>query len=614
LSRSLLFKTVAVLLILIRLSLAQTDDKQMFAKGINFYKQKQYKDAQRTFFLTLKNYPNSRMQTVIKLMLAKSYYKIGDYSTAELVIGDFLRKYDFSDYLDDIYFLKGQIDFREENYQRAVEDWLWIVYNGSDTRLKKKAGRYVFNTMEIHLSEREIVNLGKKYSDDTFVGLVEIVQAQKLINAGQRVQGERRLERFIEQYPYHLYADVANEILRGIRGGSIKSNSIIIMKSGEEDKREVSDAIVKGVMYAAYEMSQRNREKSVTIDTITVSSDVLSTVRQALITLETRQPLALVGPLDDDKNTALALLSRYEFFPYIAPISSQNGLAQLSPYTFQINPDAEIKGRFLADYAVTELDFQTFIILAPADDYGISMVRGFEETIQEYEREIVDIQWYYDGTEDFSRQLKAIRKLGFFITFRDSVLSADSTLAIEEIQEQFQQYMTDVLFSNQGNREIDSTQVPSTGVDALLIVTYPEYVPFIAPQFAFQNIQTTLLGNEGWNNKSLLMQHRVYLDGLIYISAGYFEPESWNYRTFLSRFRQQMQETPGIYHLLGYDIGKWMISLYQPGISRRDFREALADERLYEGILENIKFGIKPRVNSELNVIRFYRGQLLKEK
>jgi ABC-type branched-subunit amino acid transport system substrate-binding protein len=435
-----------------------------------------------------------------------------------------------------------------------------------------------------------------------------------LINSGQRAEGERRLERFIEHYPYHLYADVANEILRGIQGGSIKSNSIIIMKSGEEDKREVSDAIVKGVFYAAYEMSQRNREKSVSIDTITVTGDVLSAVQQALLTLETQQPLALVGPLDEDKNTALALLSRYEFFPYIAPISSQNGLAELSPYTFQINPDAEIKGRFLADHAVNELDFQTFAILAPADAYGLSMVRGFEETIEEYEREIVNIQWYYDGTEDFSRQLKAIRKLGFFITYRDSVLSVDSTLVIEEILEQFQQYMTDVLFSNQGNREIDSTQVPSTGIDALLIVTYPEYVPFIAPQFAFQNIQTNLLGNEGWNNKELLMQQRVYLDGLIFISAGYFEPESWNYRTFLSRFRQQMQETPGIYHLLGYDIGKWMISRYKPGASRRDFREALDNGTLYEGVLENIQFGIKPRVNSELNVIRFYRGQLLKVK
>jgi hypothetical protein len=227
---------------------------------------------------------------------------------------------------------------------------------------------------------------------------------------------------------------------------------------------------------------------------------------------------------------------------------------------------------------------------------------------------VVEKQWYYEDTQDFSRQLKTIRKKGFYIVFRDSVLTADSLLTDEEIQEQFKQYLTETLFSDESRHEIDSTQVPSTGIDALFIITYPEYVPFIGPQFAFQNIRTTLLGNEGWNVPDQLIQQRVYLDGLIFISPGYFDPESWNYRTFLSRFRQQMQTTPDKYHLLGYDIGKWMLTYYRPGMSRQEFRDVLAASGKYEGILENIKFGLKPRVNSELNIIRFYLGQFLKVK
>ena len=57
-----------------------------------------------------------------------------------------------------------------------------------------------------------------------------------------------------------------------------------------------------------------------------------------------------------------------------------------------------------------------------------------------------------------------------------------------------------------------------------------------------------------------------------------------------------------------------MISHYRPGISRGEYRDGLADGDSYQGILENIKFGIKPRVNSQLNIIKFYRGQILKIK
>ncbi len=606
--------SLLLILFVFHLISAQQTDRQLFENGLTFYKKRQYEEAQRAFFLALKDYPETRIQTAIKLMLAKSYYKLENYSDALLVIKDFIQKYRDSEYLDDIYFLKGEVNFRQLNELAAVENWLWIIYNGSDSRLKNKAGDYVFHTMVLHLSDAEITHLNRKYPDDTFNGLTEIVKAQKLIHAGKGTQGEHLLERFIDQYPYHLYTDVAKKLLRERQGSAITSNNIIIIKSSAEETRSISDAIAKGFYYAAYEMSQRDSRKTMKIDTITTAKDILSTVKETLSIIEKQQPLAVIGPLDEDKNTALALLSRYELFPFVSPLSSQEGLADLSQYTFQINPDAEIKGRALAEYAVGELDFQTFAILGPADAYGVSIVNGFEQTIIENDREMVEKQWYYHGTQDFSRQFRMIRNKGFFITFRDSVQLADSTLSDEEIQEQFTRYMTEILFKNESNREIDSTQVPSTGIDAFFIVTYPEYVPFIAPQFAFQNIQTTLLGNEGWNDKELLMQHRVYLDGLIFITAGYYDPGSWNYKTFLSRFRQRMRETPEIYHLLGYDIGKWMISQYQPGVNRRDFRDQLMQGPLYQGILENIKFGLKPRVNSELNIIKFYRGQLLKVK
>jgi outer membrane protein assembly factor BamD (BamD/ComL family)/ABC-type branched-subunit amino acid transport system substrate-binding protein len=594
--------------------LAQVSDNELFQQGIKNYTGQKYREAQRIFLQIIKDYPHSKIQTATKLMLAKSYYKLADYNASSLVVNNFLNVHSNSDYIDDIHFLNGKIKYKQGKYRDAIEDWLWIIYHEGDSRLKRIAGTFVFHTMELYLSDNEITSLNKKYNDDTFNGLVEIVQAKKLINKGQELQGRHKLERFIEQYPYHLYAEVATKILRGETGAKVIGNSLLVLKSGNTETKPISDAIALGLFYSAYEMSERDKAKTLRVDTLSLKSDMLSSLNTVMAALEKFHPIAIVGPIEDDLNSTLALLSKYEFIPYISAVSSQNGLAALSNYAFQLNPDAELKGRYLAEYAVHELGFNTFAILAPANVYGQTIVKGFEEVIQENEKEIIEKQWYYENTEDFSRQFKAIRKRGFYITFRDSIEQSDSTLTEEDIREQFNQYLTENLFSDETGREIDSTQVPSTGIDGLFIVTYPNYINFISPQFAFQNIQTTILGNEGWNNPESLEQQRVYIDGIIYVSPGYFESNSWNYKAFLSRFRQHMKETPGKYHLLGYDLGKWMMNQYQMGVNRMEYRDRLENAPLYEGILENIKFGYKPRVNSKLNIIRYYMGQVLRVK
>jgi ABC-type branched-subunit amino acid transport system substrate-binding protein len=345
-----------------------------------------------------------------------------------------------------------------------------------------------------------------------------------------------------------------------------------------------------------------------------VEPGVLSVLQTLMPIMEKQPPLAVIGPTGNDENAAISLYSRCEHFPFVAPFSSQNGLASLSPYAFQINPDAETKGTFLADYAVHELGLKTFAILAPADNYGEAIAHSFQQTVEANGGEVVEVQWFYEDAQDFSRQLKAIRKKGFYIAFRDSVRQVDSTLSDQEIQQKFKQYMTEVLFSSDLRGKVDSTQVPSTGIDGVFIAIYPDLIPFISSQFVFQNIQTTLLGNEGWYDPEQLIQQSNYLNGLIFITAGYLDKESWNYREFTTRFRTVMHQTPDRYHLLGYDIAKWMMTNYQPGMDRQAFRDKLESAGTYRGILEDIVFKQKPRVNSSLNVIKFQMGQLIKLK
>jgi ABC-type branched-subunit amino acid transport system substrate-binding protein len=158
----------------------------------------------------------------------------------------------------------------------------------------------------------------------------------------------------------------------------------------------------------------------------------------------------------------------------------------------------------------------------------------------------------------------------------------------------------------------DSTQVPATGIDGILVLTTPQYISYMASQFAFHNIDCTILGNEGWNDPDQLQKFKQYIDGLVYVTSRYYDKNSWNYKEFMNRYRLQMHDTPELFHLLGYDMMKWILQNYRSGMTPDELKEKLEKAQLYQGILENIQFSDKPRVNDSLKVMKFSLGQLVR--
>ncbi|RMF58888.1 MAG: hypothetical protein D6748_07615 [Calditrichaeota bacterium] len=144
-----------------------------------------------------------------------------------------------------------------------------------------------------------------------------------------------------------------------------------------------------------------------------------------------------------------------------------------------------------------------------------------------------------------------------------------------------------------------------------MVINSSELIQYFAPQVAFNNIQTQLLGNEGWNDPAQLRKYKNELQGLVYITAGYFDSNSNQYRLFMNRFRSEMKATPDIFHLLGYDIMKWLLLHYQEGISRDEYRDRLEKTEDYRGIMQQIQFLSTPRVNNKLTILQLNLGQLL---
>lgn len=587
------------------------NETDLFNQGIKAYQQERYQTAQGIFLNLWQQYPRGKYVTAARLMLAKTYYKLHEYSKVEQLCLSFYSRFPKSNYLDDMHHLLGNTMFKMRNYKRAVEEWLWVIENSKDPRLKRIDGEYILHTMEHFLTPGQVKSLQSNHPNAEFNGLATIVLAKKLLRKGEKAPARALLSKFLQEQPNHFYADEARRLL-GKQTAAVAHNGFLFLKASQGERKNIADAIELGMRYALFEHRQRNPFEKIGFRAVEITSSVLNVLRTTLEEIDLNDPLCIMGPIDSDQSAALAMLSRYEKRPYIIPLSSQAGLTGLSPYAFQINPDVYTKGRFLGEYASRKKQIKRIAVLAPANEYGHDFVESFTEAAQSNGSEVVSVQWYYEDAQDFTPQFRAIWREGVYYAFLDSITAVDSTLSGEDLKNAYQEYLDMKFKTDRPGIRIDSTDLPATGIDAIMMVIQSsELIPYVAPQPAFNNIQAQLLGNEGWNDPAQLRKYRDELNGLIYITAGYFDRNSNSYHLFMNRFRSEMKTTPETFHLLGYDIMKWLLSRYEPGISRDEFRQRLEQTNDFNGIMEDIRFSTTPRVNNNLTVIQLNLGQLI---
>ncbi|MCB0276600.1 MAG: ABC transporter substrate-binding protein [Calditrichaeota bacterium] len=592
-------------------------ERDIFDNGLKLYQTGRFEEAQTTFLRLLQEYPNGQLATATRLMLAKAYYKIGDYTRAEYVCKNFFSKHPDSEYLDDMYHLLGNAMFKAGNYTEAVAQWQWVVNNSRDRRLVEMDSDYSFRTMIHFMDRREVETIRRNYPDGQFGPIATVALAARLDQDGDSNRARSLLRRLTQEQPNHPIVQKAREMLgaegSGSTGSSGNGAGLIFLKAAQGEDRGIADDLEMGMQYALQEFRSSNPNDPINLRTVEYDPTVIGALTTAKEEIQTLNPLGMIGPVDPDHAASLALLSNYEQRPYVVPLSSQTGLTDLSRFAFQINPDARTKGKFLADYASGELNSKKIAILAPVNAYGESFVKSFTGEVEGKGGSVVSLQWYYEDAQDFTRQFRAIWREGIFLAFKDSLLEARPEVGENEIQAAYQKYLEDKFEPMRRNGRIDSTDVTAKGIDALLvIIRSSEYIQYMAPQLAFNNIETVLLGNEGWNDSDELRKYRTYLEGMIYTTASYYDPNSSRLRLFTNRFRTAMQVSPEAFHILGYDIMKWWLSNYSAGINRQDMRDRLERSDFFQGILQSIQFSSTPRVNSSLTVLKLNRGQIIK--
>jgi len=513
--------------------------EDLFQSGIRNYREGDYVRARLDFQDILARLPLNQRSSAAQLMLGKTLYKLGEYEKAIQAAEDLLDRYPQSRYAPYATYLIGSCHYREGRYDEALLAYNRVLDMEADEGLMRRAEEVIDALVSLKLSEAEVEELRRK-------GL---------------------LRGYTE--PDHE----ARQVMEGLLRGSV---GLIAPLSG--DDRTFGEELRDGVLLALSGGLSLVIEDS--------GSDPIGAIKAAQRLSEDDRILAIIGPVFSPSTIAAAAVADCRGVPLIAPTANEDGIASIGDHIFQMNITPRVQGELIAEYAIKELELETFASLTPLDSRGEGMAEGFASAVRQLGGELLIQEWYQPGATDFGEQLKRIREAGLSLLPPDSL---SSVIAYQETTE---------------------TLAPVSTIDGVLVAGAPDDIALIAPQLVFYMIRTQLLGGSGWNSQDVIRMGGKYVEGTIFVSD-YFERSDFPaFRNFVDQFRIRFNKDPTKVAAYGYDAAYLVADAYKNGATTREkLLEALVEINGYKGASGEISFS--HRANRSAYLLKIHRGRII---
>lgn len=590
-----------------------TREKLIFEKGVNLYTSGQYKDAEKNFALVVERLPGSSFVTSNHLMLIKTQYKLSNYSSAINQTKRFLSLYPESQYKDDVLFTQGDCYYKLNRYESAIKSWLTALEITNDYRLEKKLKDRIFKSVVGYFSADELKGFSENIKSDDGKLVSDMASYVFAIAKGNKNKARLILEKSInENNKSKFYAEAQNLLNTQIK---ISTNTyrIALLLPMTGHNPQISKEIQEGVEFSTTQFNSQN-DYQIEI----VVKDYGQEITSAIIALKEiardKSIIAVYGPIENDVAAACAAISEYEALPLFSPTASEINLSRLSSYFNQLNSPVNSRAEYLANFAIDSLGIKRFATFSPIENQFVKLIDEFVATCEQNGAEIIGQEWYYPGEQDFYKKFMNLKRKGLKLTFSDSLHSAEPELTEIEIDSLYKIYLQEKLDeSGEDFVKVDSADIPVTTIEGLFIPIYQEDLKFIAPQIAYSNIQTQVLGNADWYNPDELKKNKNYIDGIIFLSDGFLNEENWDYKKFRNDFRNIYKKTPTVYNLIGYDTFSYILQYFQnlsKPISRQEFYSLSKNKSNYSGLYRKIHLNDQ-NYNSKVQLIKYKYGQFL---
>ena len=554
----------------------------IFNQGVILYNNGNFRGAKSQFERILgKNRWHQRL-TATLIMYTKTLVHLGSPDLAEESIRQLLKYFPRSRYVENARHQMGFVHFLRKDYYAAAKQFLWAMEFANSPALKRQAEQNARIIINDYLDFKEIKKLHGETAGSQALALIVAAEAMQYFQQGKKDAGRALVQNFLAQNPAAERSNDLKNILTGqIRHRTgVQKIGVILPLSGQF--AEKGKGVLRGLKYSQLKHEARYPEAPrVEVVIRDSESNIIRAIRQVQELEADPDILCIIGEVENFITAGMAGIAESKGLPMIAPVATDNGIADIGSYIFQANPSLETQARALARYAVDSLGHTTFVTVAPQDDYGHQLVDAFSEEVDHLGAEIVTQRWYYGIPEKLNGQFKEIREIAFRRELEDSLRRVLPDYVSLDKDSLWQEYNNFVMLENR----IKDNIVDASGffrvenIDAVFFPAYDEDIEYVARQFKYFNINAQILGSENWYSAKSSKNKKLadYVNNAIFASSYFYDTEKLSFRLFKNEFRKAMGTTPEKMDLLGYDAGLVVFQVLAKGVkSRQAIRNEIA--------------------------------------
>jgi ABC-type branched-subunit amino acid transport system substrate-binding protein len=568
---------------------ASKRESAIFQKGIEDYLAGNYDLAEKNFSTVIAKLKDNHLLTANILMLAKTWYKKGDYQQSLTKSQYFINQFPQSGYVDDFHLLSGNCYFRLGNNDLALNAWFKAAEANPESPLARLSLKHSDDLIRQRYDMEQLVQLKQISQGGIQRTAVLYLLAERYYEAGSSDQALVLLEEArLTKSPYSEKIERLLSFLKNNHSEAIRIAALLPLSG---DNAYIGHALLDGAKMA---LDVYNRAHGVSVELIAFDyqTRLATALNQVKEIARDRTITAVFGPVEDDITAACAAIASYENLTLISPTATDQEIREFSGSAFLLAPPVDVSANRLARFAIDSLGLKQVAVLAPLDDYFVRFSRLFMDRLRESGHEVAAELWYDAGQQDLGKYFTTLKKTGLKLAPVDTsvVTTSESDIA-----------------------EIDSSDIAVNAYDGILLPVFRDDISVIASQYAYSNIHAQVLGNEDWYDVETLKKNRNYINGLVFVSDGYLNEENWDYRQFRNNFRLAYKRTPERMELNGYDSFNFILTGLPEDlatISRDTFAEIMQQAPNYNGIYRSFTVGQK-RYNSSVRLLKFIYGQIV---
>ncbi|MFN1833840.1 ABC transporter substrate-binding protein [Balneola sp. MJW-20] len=332
----------------------------------------------------------------------------------------------------------------------------------------------------------------------------------------------------------------------------------------DEPQYEISQSLYFGIQLAFERFNGDNSDKKAFLIYKNTASDPVKATEVFNDLVWNHDIDALIGPLFSEVANSYADLTEDFEIPAITPLSNSNQLVKDSKYLFQLNPNFEVQGRKIGEYAVNYLDVDTVAIIAEKNSYGEQSALAFREVMRENDVEVVQ---YY---------VRDLESMGYDIQDFTKILDPD--------------------FDTLRTYQIDAIYAPFTGSVAPTLIN-----AMLTEIEAYRN-ESILLGSEEW--ATMEYSGIIKRNNPIYYTQTLSTGRTDSLRNEFDReYRLRFSTNPSRFSYIGYDVATVLLNTFSRVQNPDYLTDGLKELNGYQGLSTRVSFR-GTQVNEEVKINR----------